>query len=484
VDRLPVRWKVTSAFATALLAVLAATGAFLYLRLRAELRQVTDRGLQAHAAEVVPLVERSAGPDPSGRLAGLPGPSDVRDRSVPGLESDESLTQIIDADGRVIAADSPTEVSLAGPGLLRAAGDHATFAYRVGDGVLDEGLRLLAVPAVAKDGGRYVVLVGASSDETAEALKSFVVLELIGLGGALLASGAAGYLVAGVALRPVEAMRRRAEQITGESGVAGIRLPVPPVDDELGRLGRTMNAMLERLEVAVDAERRAIAKERRFIADASHELRTPLTIIKSEVEVAMLDGADPPGLLAALSSTAEETDRLTRLTDGLLLLARTDEGVPPAGVRPVAVRDLVRRVAARHLVGVAPGPDGWPGPDARPVQLDVPDGLSVVADPLAIEQVLGNLLDNAVRHGGGTVEISGCEVAGGVRITVRDHGPGFPDGFADRAFERFSRADAGRAGGGTGLGLAIVDAVVRAHGGTVEAGNAGPGARVSFTLPG
>jgi signal transduction histidine kinase len=120
---------------------------------------------------------------------------------------------------------------------------------------------------------------------------------------------------------------------------------------------------------------------------------------------------------------------------------------------------------------------------AREIRVDAPDGLVVHADRRALERALGNLVDNALTHGGGRVDLSAADGAGAVRIAVRDHGGGFPPGFADRAFERFARPDAGRSGGGTGLGLAIVDAIARAHGGSVSAGAADPGARVELVLP-
>jgi signal transduction histidine kinase len=281
-----------------------------------------------------------------------------------------------------------------------------------------------------------------------------------GLGAALLLASAAGYWVAGLALRPVEAMRRQAEEISGEPGR---RLPVPPVDDELGRLGATLNAMLARLE-------QALAAERRFVADASHELRTPLTVLKSELDVALLRERTPAELRAALGSAGEEADRLVLLAEDLLVLARADEGRLPLRREAVRVRDLLETAARRAGTGPA-------------ITVDAPADLTVLADPLRLGQALANLVDNAVRHGGAPVELNASDGAGEVRIAVCDHGPGFPAGFAARAFERFSRPDAGRTGLGAGLGLAIVRAIAEAHGGSARVVARETGARVELVLP-
>lgn len=455
--RLPIRWKVTLAFSGALLVVLVAVGAFIYLRLEVELGQALDRGLRARAAEIGAIVQRSP--------AGLARPA------TPALEIDESVAQVLRDDGTVAASSSDPPIPLLDASQLPRARTGELFADRAGDRYLDESLRLLAVPVRAR-GERFIIVVGASRDDKEEALSSLLLLELVGLAVALLVASGAGYAVAGVALRPVEAMRRRAEEITDRPDR---RLPVPPVDDEIGRLAATLNAMLERLERARLAERAAIATERRFVADASHELRTPLTILKSEIEVALLEERGADQLEAALRSAGDETDRLCRLAEDLLVLAQADDDALPLRTDECDVGELLRTVAARHRRRADAG---------RPITAEAPPGLSVRADALHLERALGDLVDNALRHGGGPVELTAGRTGDGVWIAVRDHGAGFPEGFREHAFERFSRADAGRTGGGSGLGLALVRAVARSHGGSVAAEDAGPGARVRITLPG
>jgi two-component system, OmpR family, sensor kinase len=450
VRRLPIRLQVTLAFAAALALVLLAVGTFVYLRFDAELTRTVDAGLQTRAAEVTAL--RGSG----AALAGARSPA---------LEdSEESFALVLSGDGTILdATPGAPRTRLTGTELRRPRSE-ATFLERENGAADGEPARLLAVPARAAG---EIVVVGAALDDQREALAALLALGGLGLVAALLLASAAGYWVAGLALRPVEAMRAEADAITG---TPDRRLPVPPVDDEIGRLGATLNAMLARLERSRAAEQEAAAKERRLVADASHELRTPLTNLKSEIDVALSAERAPGELRAALASAGEEADRLIRLAEALLVLARSDEGELPIAPEPVAVRELLDSVAARN---------GHRGE----IVVDAPPGLTVVADRQRLLQAVTNMLDNALRHGDGPIELSAEDGDGKVRIGVRDHGPGFPPGFAERAFERFARPDAGRSGGGAGLGLAIVDAIARAHGGSAAAAAAEPGARVTITLP-
>ena len=437
--RLPIRAQVTLAFAAALALVLLAAGAFVYLRFEDELQRTVDSGLRSRAAEVTAL--RASG----STLATA--------RSAALVEDEESFALVLSSSGRQLDATPGAPAVRLDRAELRGGGPR--FLDREHGAADREPARLLAVPA-----GDEVVVVGQALDDQREALAALLTLGGLGLAVALLLGSAAGYWVAGIALRPVEAMRAEAEAITG---TPGRRLPVPPVADEIGRLGTTLNAMLERLE-------RSAAKERRFVADASHELRTPLTILKSEIDVALAVQRSPAELRAALASTGEETDRLIRLAEDLLVLARADEGQLPIVPERVALRELLDGVAARN---------GGRGD----IVVDAPPGLTVEADRRRLLQAVTNMLDNALRHGDAPVELSAEDGDGQVRIGVRDHGPGFPPGFAARAFERFARPDAGRSGGGAGLGLAIVDAIARAHGGSATVAPADPGVLVTISLP-
>jgi signal transduction histidine kinase len=230
----------------------------------------------------------------------------------------------------------------------------------------------------------------------------------------------------------------------------------------------TLNEMLARLEAALE-------HERRFVADASHELRTPLALLKAELELALRRPRSADELRAAVGSAAEETDRLVLLAEDLLLIARSDQDELGLRLEPVDVGELARATADRFAARAASG--------NRRIAVDVPPGTKAQADHLRLEQAVRNLVDNALRHGEGTVTITSRSVGERTEVHVLDEGPGFPPDIAARAFERFSRGDDARMRGGSGLGLAIVDAVAEAHGGTVGIATRGDGADVWISLP-
>jgi signal transduction histidine kinase len=263
-------------------------------------------------------------------------------------------------------------------------------------------------------------------------------------------------------------MRRRAAEIS--AGQRGERLPVPEARDEIAALGVTLNAMLERIE-------RAFERERAFSAIASHELRTPLTILKTELALASERGRTRQELEDAIHSAADETERLVRLAEDLLVLARADEGRLPLTPQPVRVAALAQRV--RDLFAHRAQAGG------RAVAAVVEEhDLATTADPDRLEQALSNMVDNALRHGGGLVSIDARRADGRVEVHVLDEGRGFPGDLLDSAFERFTLSAGSRSEGGTGLGLAIVAAVAHAHGGTAHAANrADGGADVWLSLP-
>jgi two-component system OmpR family sensor kinase len=250
--------------------------------------------------------------------------------------------------------------------------------------------------------------------------------------------------------------------------VEGRRLPQPEGDDEIARLARTLNDMLARLEAGLE-------RERRFAAEASHELRTPLALLKAELELALRRPRSAEELRAAIASAAEETDRLAALAEDLLVLARSDEGELRLNEKAVPARPLLETVARRFA----------PRAEEAGVALDVdaPEALAARGDVARLEQALGNLVDNALRYGAGTIRLAASGQDGSVLLSVSDEGQGFAEDFLPRAFERFSRPDGARASDAAGLGLAIVEAIARAHGGSVTAANAeGGGAEVTLRL--
>jgi signal transduction histidine kinase len=225
--------------------------------------------------------------------------------------------------------------------------------------------------------------------------------------------------------------------------------------------------MLDRLDAG-------LRRERRFVADAGHELRTPLALLQTELELALRRPRSLDELERALRSAAEEVDRLARLADDLLVLASTADGRLPLQTTTFAAGELLAGVARRFR----------PRAEAagRALETVSPPDLVLSADRLRLEQALGNLVDNALRHGDGTVRVEAASDGSGVALRVSDGGAGFPAGLLPRAFERFSRADEARSRGGAGLGLAIVEAVAHAHGGRAEAVTDG-GAVVAVRIP-
>jgi two-component system OmpR family sensor kinase len=427
--------------------VLAATGTFLYLRLASNLDDSIDQGLRARGADVAALVEQA---DEGLREARtLRGP-------------DEGFAQVVGPNGGVV--DSTAGLAndpLLTRGQLEQARRAGTFFARTIEG---EKVRLRAEPIAAQE-QQLVVVVGASLEERAEALEDLRTQLLIGGPIALLLASLAGYLLAAAALRPVDRMGERAATISATS--SGRRLPVPRADDEISRLGERLNEMLARLEAA-------LVRERVLVANASHELRTPLALLKTEIELALDEPDSAPALAAALRSAGVETDRLAQLADDLLLLAGADAGELPLRRAPVAIAEVLDMIATRFRRRAADA--------GRSIDVAAPAGLVARADRRRLEQALSNLVENALRHGAGTVRLEAVEHSDAVVLHVADEGPGFPPEFLERAFERFSRADGAQAG--AGLGLAIVATIAHAHGGTATASNRPEGgAVVALTVP-
>ena len=443
-SRVPVRIRLTLAFALAMAIVLAATGLFLYVRTGSALDRTINQGLRARNADLSALAQQA----------------DTALREARGLRSPGSgFAQVVGARGQIVDGTAGlTGRPLLTGAQLAQAGHRSIFVERTING---EHVRLLATPMTAQ-GKNVVIVVGSSLEPRATALTDLRRQLLFGGPIALFLASLAGYLLAAAALRPVERMSERAATISAAS--AGRRLPVSAADDEISRLGRRLNEMLARLESALE-------RERTLVSNASHELRTPLALIKAEIELALDEPESAPALAAALRSAGEETDRLAQLADDLLLLARVDSGALPLRRSSVSVRELLDTIATRfERRGTDVG---------RRIEVSAPADLVVLADRRRLEQALANLVENALRHGSGTVSLRGEVEDGMLRLAVLDEGPGFPTVFTERAFERFSRANG--SSGGAGLGLAIVSAIAQAHGGTASASN--DPAAVTLSLP-
>ncbi len=262
-------------------------------------------------------------------------------------------------------------------------------------------------------------------------------------------------------------MRSRAESIS--AATPGERLPVPQTGDEIERLGETLNAMLARLEAALQ-------RERDFVADAGHELRTPLALLRTELELALRHAETSEELREAVRASAHEVDRLAQLAEDLLLIARSDQGKLSLRLELVQASEVVSSVARRFE---------WRAQEeGRRLAVEAPPGCSLRGDRIRLEQALGNLVDNALRHGSGDVRLRASQSDGVVEFHVSDDGEGFPPEYLENAFERFSRPDQARSGGGSGLGLSIVRVIAEAHGGSAHVKQEpGQGAEVWIAVP-
>jgi signal transduction histidine kinase len=430
--RLPLRIRLVAGFAAAMLLVLTAAGAFVYLRVQYALDLRLNEDLADQCAQLRAAATTAAGPDSASLLP------------------HGQFYQVLDTGNRVLAF-AP---GLSGPSLLRP--DELRTALRAplreDRGALlpisDRPLRILAVPLHPGAGaaGPAVALVAVRRDERDEALRELIGQLALAQLAALAVASFVGYRLARAALVPVERYRTQAAQIA--DGATGVRLPVPSGShDEVARLGRTLNDMLAALETALE-------RERRFVADASHELRTPLTLLSTELELALRRTRSTAELEEVVRRAAADTQDLINLADTLLQVgAFTD----PAGiaVASVDVTELLTTLTSRYR----------PATGGRPLHLQVAPGLLVPGDAAALGQILTNLLDNAVRHGAGPITVHADTSDAGVRIVVHDEGPGINPGFLPHATERFARADTARTTPGAGLGLALVDTIVRGHSG-------------------
>ncbi len=366
------------------------------------------------------------------------------------LTTDDDLAQILVSyadDGKppVVEGSTPPVGKKQPMAAIGPVGDGVTVVSDVDIRTVD-GATVRAVLAAAggvTEDQPVTVLYAQPLTAVTEATDTLLFYLLFGVPMLILVVGAATYLFAGRALAPVEAIRARVAAMSGKD--LDRRVPVPAAHDEVRRLAETMNAMIGRLE---DAQ----GVQRRFVADASHELRSPLATIAAGLELLQRDTSDP----ATVATLRTETERVNRLVEALLLLARADE------------RGLTPRREELDLDEIADAERGRPG-DGLLVEVRA-QPVRMVGDRGQLVRVVRNLVDNARCHARSHVLVTVTGDGDGAVIEVADDGPGVPPADRARVFERFVRLDDARArhDGGSGLGLAIVAEVVAAHGGTVE----------------
>lgn len=423
------------------LVVLAVTGIVLVRVVGAELHDQLERQTRQDLATVLDDL----------RDEGELDPRDLVDDLSP-------ISQVITADGRVLAAAGgfAGEPSVLDDDLLAGvlAGSRGIGAISVAG--TDYQVAAQQVPDVD-----IVVVVGRKVDEAIEPQRVLVrALVPVGIGGGLVVATAVG-LILRRGLAALATMAARAETLGGRR--LDDRLPVPDGDDEVARLGRTINGLLERIEASR-------TREREFTADAGHELRTPLSILRARLELTRPKVTGDAG--SDLDTALEEVDRLTGLVEDLLALARADAD-QFAGDTVVDLGTLCRETVNRFVNLAA----------AHGVDVDVRGSGTVAGDRRGLERVLTNLLDNAVRHADRRVEVDVFERDGAIVVKVVDDGPGVHEADLADLFDRFGRPGRQPAGG-AGLGLAIVARMVAAHDGTVTAANRPDGGLVvTIILP-
>lgn len=428
-------------------------GAIIQRNVGAGLNATIDQALLSRSQEVTALIAGGS----TSALEALERVSNEED----------DFAQVLTPSGRVVVATPQVRgTPVLDRRTLAAAMRRQVSVERAPLPELDGRVRVTAVP-VDSGGRRRIVVVGttlAERDATLQRLRNSL---LIGGTITLLVVSLVVYLVATATLRPVESMRARAAAMT--PGHPEVRLPVPGSGDEIERLGRTLNSMLDRIDAAFE-------RERTFVTDASHELRTPLGILKAEVDLALRRSRTEAERIAALRSISNQTGRLVRLAEDLLVLARSDEGQMPlviqqldaAVVGAAAVERVRPLAAARGLV----------------VDAETEPALVFEADRRRIEQVLDNLLDNAIRYASASVLLTIAQHGQEVALCVTDDGPGFDEVLRASAFERFARGSDRESSGGAGLGLAIVRAIAAAHGGSTGISERpGGGAAVTVVIP-
>jgi heavy metal sensor kinase len=437
---LSIRWRLTLWNTLALTAVLLGFSALVYGLLAHALYEQTDRQLLSEWQLL----------NGDERLRGRPTTERLRHWIDEFKEHQNSYCILYGADGRLVlrtaelAEDSVPPVPPAADGLRYGSLDLPIIGHQR---FLTGRLRL------AEE--EYTVLHLTPLQEVDHELREVFVVLVMAVPVALFFCGGCGYLLARKALRPMDQLHRLTEQITADR--LDRRLPRADVNDELGRLTRTINAMIGRLQ-------RSFEEIRRFTADASHELRTPLAAIRAETEVALGKPLTTAEHQELLGSILEECERLTRLTDQLLTLSRQDANTAGQPREPVDLAALIDKVVETMR------------PLAESKGLNLSNGdkgpVRVTGDEARLREVFYNLLDNAIKYTpeGGAIDVRLERQDGRAVVTVRDTGIGIPPEHLPRVFDRFYRVDKvrGRAEGGTGLGLSIAQSIVCAHGGRIE----------------
>jgi len=389
------------------------------------------------------------------------------------VRGDLSYRLLDDRGAELLSYDPEEQLRASAPRRLRAGAEGEKPVFEtVNDPKLAYPVRMCTRKFTGQDGRAYTAQAGYLLDGVSRSLRTFTGVCASALAVAGIVAFWGGRIVAGRSLRPVQIIIGKAERITAEG--LNQRIPLSGTGDELDRLAETLNAMLSRIE-------HYVARLKQFTADASHELRSPLAGLRGNAEVALSAARSEGELRAVIQESIEQYDRLGRIAEDLLLLARADAGglslertIVELDKAISSVIDLYQPLAEDEGVELK-------FTCSEPVRVD--------ADDARMRQLVGNLLDNAIKYSGRgkRVLVAATAENGAAAITVADDGPGIPPEHLSQVFDRFYRVDRSRSRQGTpgaGLGLAICHTIVEAHGGSIHIDSApGKGTRVTARIP-
>jgi heavy metal sensor kinase len=442
------RARVTTWYVALLAAALVVFGAALYFGIQGYLRTSLQHSLtneaKAIAENFLPFEEQKGAQWMAGEIAESDAP-----------EHSGRFVRVTRQDGNVLYESGDSR----DPYIDASNISHPPFSdsaesFRQETQVGRHHLLLYTLPFTSSSGTKYLIEIGGSFAPIERVLSSLLRILLLITPLILIAAAFGGHLLMTRPLRPLVVLTEQAEQI-GTHGL-GERLPVIASGDEMERLSLSLNRMISRLEDALD-------HNRRFSADVSHELRTPLTILRGELEQVVQTPKLPRPVSEAIGSSLEEIDRMAKIVENLLTIARLDTGADAMDLQLVDLSELAQwTVDQTHLL-------------AEEKQISMHSTRSgsalILADPGRVKQVLVNLLDNAIKYtaNGGEIRVSVSVAQRMAVLEVSDTGIGVPAESLPNVFERFYRSDKARSreSGGTGLGLSIVQAICNAHGGSV-----------------
>lgn len=458
-----IRFKLTLWYLVTLTAILLLFSTCIYLTISNRLYAEVDQELLATAEAV-------ASPTLAPFRASAPSVFDQILEDFLGPKISNKFVQISNPDGKVFSHTTNLDgnyLPLDKTALIISGIGKSTYhTYR--NLFWRYPVRVITMPVIDNGQLVHIVQVGMLMDYTTDILEKLLLIFVVSIPLAVVFLLYAGWFLAGRALKPVEVITRNARAISADN--LDYRLEVQNPNDEIGRLARTFNMTLDRLQSAFN-------RMRRFSTDVSHELRTPLTILRGETEVGIRWGGDTEDLQKILKSNMEEINRMSDIIDNLLELSRTEEGKLVLDLAPVKLHDLLKDVCTKAAAEAER--------KKIALHLTAPSPLEVVGDANRLQQIFFSLLENAVKFTppGGRVSLEMETEGNWAKVSVTDTGPGIPEQDLPHIFDQFYRVDGARNrnDGGSGLGLSLVRALCEAHGGKVEVVSL-PGSGSTFTV--